>query len=79
MNNSTKPTVSIVLLVGIKVACFVSLSMTTGILVKPLDSGSCLMKSINIDFYGCEGTGSCLSNPYGLCLLALFLLQVLQD
>lgn len=79
MNNSTKPTVSIVLLVGMKVACFVSLLMTTRILVKPLDSGSWLMKSINMDFYSCGKTGSCLSSPYGLCLLALFLLQVLQD
>jgi len=42
----------IILLVGTKIACFVSLSMTTSMSVQPLDSGSCSIKSIEIDFQG---------------------------
>lgn len=52
MKTSASPAASIVLLVSMKIACFVSLSMTTNISVYPLDSSSCSMKSIEIDFQG---------------------------
>ena len=52
----------IILLVGTKIACFVSLSMTTSMSVQPLDSGSCSIKSIEIDFQGWEEIESYLSN-----------------
>ena len=52
MKTFASSAVLIVLLVGIKIACFVSLSMITNISVYPSDSSSCLMKSIEIDFQG---------------------------
>src|SRR5260221_11831444 len=54
--------------VGMNSDCLVSLSTITRITVNPSDTGSCLMKSIEIDSQGWAGIGSCLRSPYGLCV-----------
>jgi hypothetical protein len=54
-------------------------STTTKIAVKPLESGSCLIKSIEIDFQGWSRIRSCQRRPYGLCHFAFDLAQVVQD
>jgi hypothetical protein len=46
---------------------------------KPNESGSCSMKSMEMEFQDFSGIGSCLSNPYGLCLGTLAQVQVVQD
>ena len=63
MNNSASADALIVLVVGTNTACFVSLSTTTRMSVKPSDRDSCSIKSIDIDSQGCGGTGSCFNNP----------------
>src|ERR1700719_3196871 len=67
------------LVIGMKIPCFVNLSTTTRIAVKPELSGSCLMKSIEVEFHSFSGMGSCLSIPYGLCRGAFALPQMVQD
>jgi hypothetical protein len=69
----------IVLWVGIKIDCFKSQSMITRIAVKPLEDGNCSMKSMEIEFQGFSGIGSCRSLPYGQCQDALDLAQAVQD
>jgi hypothetical protein len=49
--------------VGMNMPCLESQSMMTRIVVCLLDSGRCLMKSMEIEFHGCSGTGSCLRSP----------------
>ena len=49
---SASLTASIDLWVGINMACLVSLSTTTRISVYPRDSGSCSMKSMDINSQG---------------------------
>ena len=49
--------------VGMKMACLESLSTTTRMAVKPVDEGSGLMKSIEMEFHGFSGMGSCFSSP----------------
>ena len=49
--------------VGMKIACLVSLSMTTKMLVYPDDDGRCSMKSMEIEFQGFSGMGSCRRLP----------------
>ena len=44
-------------------ACLESQSTTTRMAVKPVDEGSCSMKSMEIEFQGFSGTGSCFSSP----------------
>jgi hypothetical protein len=46
--------------VGMNIPCLESRSTMTRIVVCPSDSGRCLMKSMEIEFHGCSGTGSCL-------------------
>src|SRR5882672_7329085 len=65
--------------VGMKITCFERQSTTTRIAVKAEDSGSCLMKSIEIKCQGQSGIRSCLSRPYGQCHGALTQEQVTQD
>ena len=48
---------------GIKWAIFVNQSITTHMASFPPDSGSCVMKSIVIDFHGLLGASSGLCNP----------------
>ena len=75
---SASPVASMVLMVSMKIACLVSLSTTTRMSVKPWDSGSCLMKSIEMDSQEHGGIGNCLSKPYGWCLFGLLCIQILQ-
>ena len=49
--------------VGIKIDCLVRRSMMTSIVSEPLDIGSFLMKSMDIEFQGLSGIGSCLRSP----------------
>ena len=44
-------------------ACLDSWSITTRMVVKPDEEGSCSMKSIEMEFHGRSGTGNCLSIP----------------
>ena len=41
--------------------------MTTRIAVNPSEDGNCSMKSMEIEFQGLSGIGSCWRLPYGLC------------
>ena len=52
-----------VLWVEMKMDCLESQSTTTRMVVKLEDEGSCSMKSIEMEFQGFSGIGSCLSNP----------------
>ena len=56
--NSVEVTMSVV---GMKIDCFEKQSTMTRIEVNPEEAGSCLMKSIEIEFQGFSGTGSCCS------------------
>ena len=47
--------------------------------VKPSEDGSCSIKSMEIEFQGLSGIGSCQRLPYGLCRGALDLAQAMQD
>src|ERR1700719_2316280 len=79
MNSQANSTEFTSLVIGMKIPCFINLSTTTRIAVKPELSGSCSMKSIKMEFHGFSGIGSCLSIPYGLCQGAFALPQVVQD
>ena len=48
-----------------KTACLVNCSTTNNIEVKPSESGSCSMKSMEMEFQGFSGIGSCFKVPYG--------------
>ena len=48
---------------GIKIACLVSQSTMTKIVSNLENDRSFSMKSIEIEFYGCSGMGSCLRDP----------------
>ena len=52
-----------VLCVGMNSAYFKRRSTTTRIVVKPEDAGSCSIKSMEMEFHGRSGMGSCLSIP----------------
>jgi hypothetical protein len=49
--------------VGMNIPCLESQSMMTRIAVCPSDSRRCSMKSMEIEFHGRSGTGSCLRSP----------------
>lgn len=53
----------IVSCVGMNKDCFDSQSTTTRIESYPVEGGSFSMKSMEIEFHGHSGAGSCLSNP----------------
>ena len=65
--------------VGIKIACLESRSTITRMAVKPSEDGSCSMKSMEIEFQGLSGIGSCRRLLYGRCRDALDLAQAVQD
>ena len=69
----------IVLSVGIKMHCLERRSMTTRIAVCPEEAGSYLMKSMEMEFHGFEGIGSCFRSPYGLCLRTFAHTQVVYE
>ena len=48
-----------VLTVGIKINCLVRRSMITSIVLEPSDMGNLSMKSMDIEFHGLSGIGSC--------------------
>ena len=52
-----------VLMVRIKIDCLVRRSMMTSIVLEPSDIGSFSMKSMDIEFQGLSGIGSCLRSP----------------
>src|SRR6266403_5404208 len=52
--------------VGMKIDCFVIRSTTTRIAVWVEDGGRCSMKSMEMEFHGFSGMGSCCSVPYSL-------------
>jgi hypothetical protein len=60
MNRRANSADVIVLCVGMNIACLESQSMMTRMESKPVEEGSFLMKSIEIEFQGRSGIGSCL-------------------
>jgi len=62
MNRCAKSADIMVLWAGIKIACLVSQSTMTKIVSNLEDDGSFLMKSIEMEFHGHSGMGSCLRN-----------------
>ena len=63
MNRWANSAEVIVSVVGMKIDCFEKRSTTTRIEVNPEEAGSCSIKSIDIEFQGFSGTGSCCSIP----------------
>jgi hypothetical protein len=63
MNSWVSCGVVILSTVGMNMPCLESRSMMTRIVVCPSDSGRCSMKSMEIEFHGRSGTGSCLRSP----------------
>ena len=53
----------IVSTVRIKIDCLVRWSMMTSIVLEPSDMGNFLMKSMDIEFHGLSGIGSCFRSP----------------
>ena len=49
--------------VGIKIDCLVKWSTMTNIVSEPLDKGNFLMKSMDMEFHGLSGIGSCFRSP----------------
>jgi len=74
MNNQTSSGTLRVLWVRIKIACFKKQSTITRMSVKLLDSGSCSIKSIEIDFQGQSRMDNYFSNLYSLWYCALFVI-----
>ena len=60
MNRHTKFVDVMVSWAGIKIACLVSQLTMTKIVSNLEDNRSFLMKSIEMEFYGCSEMGSCL-------------------
>ena len=65
--------------VGMKMQCLERQSMTTRIAVCPEEARSCLMKSMEMEFYDFDGMGSCFRSPYGLCLGTFVHAQVVHE
>ena len=63
MNRHAKSVDVIVLWAEIKITCLISWSTMTKIVLNLEDDRSFLIKSIEIEFHGCLGIGSCLRNP----------------
>ena len=63
MNKFANCCALILLTVGMNMPCLESLSMMTRIAVWLSESGNCSIKSIEIEFHGLSGIGSCLRNP----------------
>ena len=53
--------------------------MTTRIAVCLEEAESCSMTSMEVEFYGFEGIGSCFRSPYGLCLGTFVCTQVVHE
>ena len=63
MNRCAKSVDVMVSWAGIKIVYLVSWSTMTKIVSNPEDDGSFSMKSIEMEFHGHSGMGSCLRNP----------------
>jgi len=63
MNRCAKSMDMMVLWVEIKITCLVSWLAMTKIVSNPEDDGSFSMKSIEMEFHGHSGMGSCLRDP----------------
>ena len=63
MNRHAKSTDMMVSWAGIKIACLVSWLTMTKIVSNLEDDRSFLMKSIEMEFHGHSGIGSCLRDP----------------
>ena len=63
MNRHAKSVDVMVSWAGIKITCLVSWSTMTKIVSNPEDNGSFLIKSIEMEFHGRLGIGSCLRDP----------------
>ena len=53
--------------------------MTTRIALCLEEAGSYLMKSMEMEFHGFDGIGSCFRSPYGLCLGTFAYAQVVHE
>ena len=53
--------------------------MTSRIAVCPEEARSYLMKSMEMEFHGFNGIGSCFRSPYGLCLGTFACAQVVHE
>ena len=51
------------MVVGINIACFVKRSTITRIELEPDEVGRVSIKSIDIEFHGRSGIGSCFNKP----------------
>ena len=51
------------MVVGMNMPCLERQSTTTRIELQPEDVGSVSMKSMDMEFHGCSGIGSCLRRP----------------
>ena len=60
-------------------ACFVKQSTITRIELESDEVGRVSMKSIDIEFHGRSGIGSCFNKPKDLCRWGFALMQVVQD
>ena len=60
MNRRAKSVDVMVLWAEIRITCLVSWLTMTKIVSNPEDDGSFSMKSIEMEFHGCSGIGSCL-------------------
>src|SRR6266436_9154283 len=66
-NNFASSSKVIVSYMGMKMHCFERRSTTTSTEVKPEEEGSCSIKSMDMEFQGRSGMGSCFNKPKGLC------------
>jgi len=55
------------------------MKFVTRMVLKLEEEGSFSMKSIEIEFHGRSGIGSCWKDPYGLWHCGLDLIQITQD
>ena len=63
MNNLANIGDVMVSMVGIKIDCLVRQSMMTNIMTELSDMGNFSMKSMDIEFHGLSGIGSCFRSP----------------
>jgi len=66
MNRHAKSMDVMVSWAGIKIACLVSWSVMTKIVLNPENDGSFSIKSIEMEFHDHSGIGSCLRDLWGL-------------
>ena len=59
--------------------CLDKQSTMTRMDVYPEDDGSCSMKSMEMEFQGFSGIGSCFRRPYGLCHWGFVQEQMVHD